>query len=159
MLDSLSELAQVHSLLNPTSQDKDWDFLLRWPVLSLEHKHKHYSKHASHELHLFLFFKDRPYFDLFIKPFLLNKFAKTFLDHWLLQDASRLEPYVLRPSLLQSLKQHEVLLLLHFVVHHPPFLSHVSSLASYVKAKARPFDRTAFNRLFDQVMKSKVNEL
>src|SRR6185436_18393421 len=50
-----------------------------------------YSKYACHELHLFLYFKDRGFFDAVIRPYLAHKRTKTFLDHWLL-DAD-LAPY------------------------------------------------------------------
>ena len=43
-----------------------------------------YSRLASHELHLFVWFHDREFFDDVVKPFLANKKEKQFVDHWLL---------------------------------------------------------------------------
>src|SRR5205085_8502723 len=53
-----------------------------------------YSKYACHELNLFLFAKDRPFFDAVVAPYLAHKRVKTFVDHWLLgADLARyLEP-------------------------------------------------------------------
>ena len=42
------------------------------------------AKYACHELHLFLYFKDRAFFDAVVQPYLAHKRMKTFLDHWLL---------------------------------------------------------------------------
>ena len=42
-----------------------------------------YSKYACHELSFFLYNKDRKFFDEVIKPHLLHKQHKTFMDDWL----------------------------------------------------------------------------
>src|SRR6185503_11402250 len=67
-----------------------------------------YSKHACHELHLFLYFKDRAYFDAVVKPYLAHKRTKTFLDAWLLDQS--LAPY-LEPWQLARLNAVELALL------------------------------------------------
>jgi len=40
----------------------------------------------SHELNLFVFFKDPAYFETFVKNYLKNKFEKTFIDYFLLNN-------------------------------------------------------------------------
>ncbi|MBA2542773.1 MAG: hypothetical protein H0V17_24220, partial [Deltaproteobacteria bacterium] len=72
-----------------------------------------YSKYACHELHLFLRFKDRPFFEEVVKPYLAHKRIKTFLDHWLL-DAD-LSAY-LEPALRNRLNAVERALLAHRIV-------------------------------------------
>ena len=73
---------------------REFGFITRWHTLDDDARRELYSKHACHELHLFLYFKDRPWFDAAIAPYLANKRTKTFIDHWLLDAdlASYLEP-------------------------------------------------------------------
>jgi hypothetical protein len=61
-----------------------WDFLPRWGSLSREEKLALYSKHACHELALFVYFKDRPLFDEALRPYLANKLHPTLIDLFLL---------------------------------------------------------------------------
>ena len=37
-------------------------------------------------MNLFTKFKDPAYFEIFVKPFLKNKFEKTFVDYFLLEE-------------------------------------------------------------------------
>jgi hypothetical protein len=86
MFDSL---ASVHKLLLTISSDESlarFAFLLQWPTLETAKKQELYSEHACHELHFFLYHKDRAFFDAVCKPLLQSKHDKTFLDHWLLGD-------------------------------------------------------------------------
>ena len=41
---------------------------------------------SSHELNIFLYFKDRAYFDVYVNQFITNKMDKTVIDHFLLQN-------------------------------------------------------------------------
>ncbi|MFW5869393.1 MAG: hypothetical protein ACOCVI_00675 [Planctomycetota bacterium] len=85
-IDSLDEAFQLYQTLsgNPTLAKFSW--ILRWKQLSDTRKREKYSEFACHELHFFLYHKDRPFFDKVIKPYLANKKDKTFMDHWLLGD-------------------------------------------------------------------------
>ena len=90
---SLDSLAAVFQLYRSLSHDRDlasFAFILDWPGLPAAKKQALYSKHACHELHFFLYEKDRPFFDKVIAPYLRNKAHKSFLDRWLLsEDLSR----------------------------------------------------------------------
>ncbi|MBK9385691.1 MAG: hypothetical protein IPN34_12850 [Planctomycetes bacterium] len=97
-LATYGSLAEVHRLYRTLSGDEElarFAFLLRWNDLKPEEKLVRYAEHACHELHFFLYRKDRAFFDAVVKPYLANKAAKTFLDEWLLgADLSRyLESY------------------------------------------------------------------
>ena len=71
-------------------------------------RRERYSKNACHELHLFLYFKDRAFFEAVVQPHLAHKRTKTFVDHWLLEaDVSR----YLEPSELAKLNAFELALL------------------------------------------------
>ena len=47
-------------------------------------KRAKYSEYSCHELNLFVYFKDRPFFDTVVKPYISCKRTQTFVDHWLL---------------------------------------------------------------------------
>lgn len=61
-----------------------WEPLLHWNELSEEKRNELYSRLASHEVNLFLYKHDKPYFERVIKPFLQNKQPKQFIDDYLL---------------------------------------------------------------------------
>lgn len=85
--EAYDSLARVHSLFTTLSNDPklaEFAFILNWPNLKEAEKRAHYSKHACHELSFFLAKKDPEFFRTVIKPYLVNKKDKTFLDHWLL---------------------------------------------------------------------------
>ncbi|MBA3455955.1 MAG: hypothetical protein H0T42_22850 [Deltaproteobacteria bacterium] len=83
-------------------------FVTKWHELTDHERSERYSKHACHELHLFLYFKDRPFFDAVVAPYLAHKRTKTFLDHWLI--GADLTPY-LEPGALARLNALERALL------------------------------------------------
>ena len=61
-----------------------FEFLSQWNSLSADERGKLYGAYASHELDLFLYFKDRRFFDEVVAPHLKNKRFKQFMDKWLL---------------------------------------------------------------------------
>ena len=74
-------------------QAQELSFLLKWPTLDEETKLKQYSKYQCHELNIFLFFKDKDFYQKVIEPFLRNKMAKDFVDIWLLGNIKAVEEY------------------------------------------------------------------
>ena len=91
-------LQRVHALLTTVCGDEAlsrFAFVVRWPQLEDAEKRALYSEHACHELHFFLWRKDRAFFDAVVRPFLAAKLDRTFLDHWLLGDDLQrfLEPW------------------------------------------------------------------
>ncbi|MEO7734691.1 MAG: hypothetical protein ABIY55_27285, partial [Kofleriaceae bacterium] len=107
----LDSLERAHAYLLALRDDpalRELAFITRWPALGADEQRALYSKYACHELHLFLYFKDRAFFDGVIRPYLAHKRTKTFVDHWLL-DAD-LAPY-LEPARLARLNAVERALL------------------------------------------------
>jgi len=84
--DSLDAVYRLSSTLNPSTALTSFGFLTRWPTLSADEQERLYSEHACHELHLFLYFKDRPFFDRVVAPYLQHKRVRTFVDRWLLNE-------------------------------------------------------------------------
>ena len=68
----------VYGILKPT--------FFRWFKLDREEKVKEYYKSFSHEFNIFIYFKDREFFNDIVKPFLKFKMEKTFIDYYLLED-------------------------------------------------------------------------
>jgi hypothetical protein len=86
-VDTIDSLASVFGLFRTLSGDPElarFEFVLRWPTLGVDERLALYSEHACHELHVFLYFKDRAFFDSFVLPYLANKADTTFVDEWLL---------------------------------------------------------------------------
>jgi len=83
--DSLARVYGLLSTLNADANFTEFSFLLTWPEMKEAQKREKYSKYACHELHFFLYQKDRPFFDKVVKPYLANKKHKTFMDEWLLE--------------------------------------------------------------------------
>ncbi|HEY6039629.1 MAG TPA: hypothetical protein VIV58_35355, partial [Kofleriaceae bacterium] len=107
----LESLERAHAYLLALREDaalRDFAWITRWHALAEAERRELYSKHACHELHLFLAFKDRAFFDTVVRPSLAHKRTKTFVDHWLL-DAD-LAPY-LEPGKLIQLNAFELALL------------------------------------------------
>jgi hypothetical protein len=103
----LDSVERAHAYLLGLRDDatlREFAFVTKWHALADSERRELYSKYASHELHLFLYCKDRLFFDAVIRPYLANKRTKTFLDHWLL-DAD-LSPY-LEPAMLARLNAVE----------------------------------------------------
>ncbi|HEX7840349.1 MAG TPA: hypothetical protein VF469_22880, partial [Kofleriaceae bacterium] len=93
----IDSVERAHAYLLALRDDPDlreFSFVTRWHTLGDAERRALYSKYACHELHLFLYGKDRPFFDAVIRPYLAHKRVKTFVDHWLLDAdlAPHLEP-------------------------------------------------------------------
>lgn len=96
--EAYDSLARVFGLFTAVSRHPDlptFAFLLRWPALDAAEKKRLYSEHACHELNVFLFHKDQPFFTEVVLPGLRTKKDRTFVDHWLLGDdlSAWLEPW------------------------------------------------------------------
>jgi len=82
----LSDLYTLYGVVLGESSE-NWEkfrVLTRWDELSDKEKGQAYEELASHELHLFLYFKDRPFFERLVTPYLVNKSDKQIVDQWLL---------------------------------------------------------------------------
>ena len=83
---SLADVYRLYSTLIPSADWERFRILTTWHKLDDAEKQKHYNELACHELHLFLYFKDRPFFDKVVRPYLSDKFEKQLIDHWLLDE-------------------------------------------------------------------------
>ena len=81
---SVAQLMNLYQTLVADPRLNDFEELGVWHTLNQDEKLDAYSRLACHELHLFLRFHDRDFFDQLVKPYLANKEEKQFIDHWLL---------------------------------------------------------------------------
>lgn len=96
LVDSLERVQQIQVEIQKLigySSYNEFEFVTKWPTYSEEDKNKKYSKFMSHELNLFLYFKDKAYFEKVVRPFISNKMEKTFIDYWLLGNYDDLASY------------------------------------------------------------------
>lgn len=78
-------------LAKPNGVELAWNWLGEWDKLSSDEKLKKYDEFTSHELNLFIKAKDPQFFVHVVRPFLSQKYEKSFVDKWLLDES--LEEY------------------------------------------------------------------
>ncbi|RMG32793.1 MAG: hypothetical protein D6725_16950 [Planctomycetota bacterium] len=79
-------VAAVRGLLAAMVPDAAWNtfaFVDRWDELDAAERLELYSRHACHELNVFLAFKDPAFFREVVLPYLQQKYQPTFVDRWL----------------------------------------------------------------------------
>jgi len=154
VLDSMAKVYGFFSTISGNETLKDWNWLLKWGSLSVSEKEEKYHQYASHELHVFLYFKDRVYFNDRILPYLKNKMQKTFIDEWLLnQDPAHFLKYA-QPGIFSTLNAAEKALLAHRLAKDEgealaKSLHDLSTAIAFSKS-----DRNKFNHLFKTVLGS-----
>lgn len=94
-------------------------FLTAWDKLSFEDQLKKYTTYSCHETNLFLYFKDREFFNKVVKPFLMNKLEKSFIDLWLLGEYDQIRRYN-SVEFYDNLNSVEKVLLIYIIVQEDP---------------------------------------
>ncbi|ORZ18099.1 hypothetical protein BCR42DRAFT_413153 [Absidia repens] len=86
IVDSQEGLFDIFKLLAPHQSKElaDFDILRQWGIWNDEEKLKAHDKMNSHELNLWIKYKDTSYFENNIKPFIKDKIDKTFMDDYLI---------------------------------------------------------------------------
>ncbi|MFZ2961316.1 MAG: hypothetical protein WA705_30945 [Candidatus Ozemobacteraceae bacterium] len=149
--DSLGTVYRLFSGIRQDATMTEFSFILEWPTLKPERKRELYSRYACHELSFFLYKKDPEFFKTVIKPYLVNKKDKTFLDHWLLEDD--LSEY-LKPWAYRRLNIVEQILLGRRIADRTSATArHAKDLYDLI-----PPDIEAFNKLFQTALKGSALE-
>ncbi len=93
--DSLARIYALYATLSGDAKLREFNFILQWPGMTDEEKREKYSEYACHELNFFLHKKDPEFFQSAVRPYLVNKKDKSFLDRWLTADDLQrfLEPW------------------------------------------------------------------
>jgi hypothetical protein len=144
-----TSLQQIFALLQTLCRDsrlKEFEGLMRWPKMTDAQKQAFYGKHASHELHFFLYRRDKEFFQKIVKPYIANKYEKTFLDHWFLgHDLTRYQ----ENWAYQQLNTFERILLAQRI---PALRAQIlKNLEDWIAQ--HPIDSQAWSRLFDTVLR------
>ena len=164
IIDSLEKIFNIQKELQklnniPTNENgkdyEDWKFVTKWNSLEIEEKIMKYDEFASHELNIFLFFKDRAFFETFVQPFLKNKIEKSFVDYFLLQNREIILKFNSLGE-IHKLNAMEKVLLIVFLISDKKY-SDASSIAQYLtnENKFISFDDKNFMKLFDTILGSK----
>lgn len=122
-----------------------FSFVAKWGTLGEARKRELYDAYASHELDVFTYFKDRPFFDAVVRPHLANKRFKQFTDLWLL--GADLADYA-SPGRLQELNAFEQCLL----AQRLPALKPVIARAFAESCAAHPVTAEAEDTLWNQAL-------
>eukprot|EP01083_Nonionella_stella_P069902 186637_1 len=87
LLTALSKGTALQSELNK------WSFITRWNSMDAKQKLLKYDEYFCHELNLFLFIKDPPFFQKVARPCIASKLRKDVMDYFLLNDVDHLRNY------------------------------------------------------------------
>lgn len=83
---SLSHVYDYFHANQANQELKDFSLLMQWSTLDAKQRLATANILASHEFNLFVYFKDRKWFNTHIKPLLVNKRHRTFIDDFLLKN-------------------------------------------------------------------------
>jgi len=147
--DTVGKLYNLYSALSKNENLQKFAFITGWPGLAADKKSELYTKYTCHELNLFLYFKDKAFFNSVIKPFVSNKKDKRFVDHWLLgSDLTRYEsgrPYASLNAAERSLLAQRT-------------AARKDAVAREIREQVelRPVDQERINRLFDTALQGRA---
>ncbi|KAF9927501.1 hypothetical protein FBU30_003218 [Linnemannia zychae] len=153
---TINSVSQVYDLMITLIKSgaqttlRKFGFIVEWDRLSLAEKNEKFSKWTCHELNLFLYKKDRKYFDAVVAPFIKNKLVKSFIDDYLI--GASLEKYV-------SLKEFSLLTCMEkcLLAQRIPRLK--PSVAQWIRNRARNTKIAADIKLFQTVMNSGTTQV
>jgi hypothetical protein len=130
---SISSVYRLYTNLTNNKTLSEFGFILDWPKMKPEEKRGKYSEFACHEFNFWLYRKDRAFFDQVIKPSLMNKKNKTFLDRWFLEED--LSPYLKPWEFAQLNVVEQILLGQRIVSERDRIVRHVNNRYDLVKSE------------------------
>jgi hypothetical protein len=78
----------------------------------MSEKLKKFDEFVCDEMNIFLYFKDRAFFETYVKNYIRNKIEKTFVDFFLLEDEASLVEFSLPQNLLKLNAMEQALLVI-----------------------------------------------
>ena len=160
LVKSLPDLAALMPSLNAGvwGQLKEWSFLSTWTNLSPVEKLKKYDEFISHEMNLFLKFKDAQFFEEVVRPHISNKREKTIVDHFLLGDTGRLSEY-LSYGKFQNLDLLQKVLVLMCCRESEAAMKLAGGLVLEMGLSRNKKSEEEFKRVFDKIIETSEKEL
>ena len=155
---SLSEMMKAQAVLSPgfSSGLKEWEFLAKWNEMKPSDKLKKYDKFYSHELNIFVYFKDREFFDEVVAPFIANKKDKSPVDLFLLGRETEAARY-LQTTKTGELNNLEMVLLLALFHGRTEAKAVVTRFKDITALSYNKPGVPLFKRLFENLLNSKKN--
>jgi hypothetical protein len=150
IIEDLSTVYNMMKTIAGGSALEEWSFLKDWAGLTAREKLAKYNKYCSHELNLFVYFKDPAFHEEVVKPFIVNKQRKTLVDHFLLNNIEELAKCT-DPAVVNSLPAWEVCLIVLALRRDRPELSR--KLVALMTLKKAPMDKDDYKRRFDSVLR------
>ena len=158
LVDSLQTVKQVLKDLcklnyyNSKKLTSEFGWIDRWRRMKPQDKLNKFGTHASHELNLFLKFRDPEFFEAIVRPYLFNKMEKSFIDYFLLDKDGAMTDYYEKMHLQKTLNPLELALLAVFFAKRGK-LDRTEALAQLLKRKADKVEVYQQNKCFDTVLK------
>ncbi|EGG19867.1 hypothetical protein DFA_06970 [Cavenderia fasciculata] len=146
--DTIDKVLSLSKTIAPLDTLNDFGFVGDWHKLSIEQKREKFSKYYCHELALFIFKKDKEFFDTVVLPFVQCKMYKTFIDYYLVRDTEQLTNYATSSAKLKSLNTVEKILLVEVL---PQYASVVDTLISE-EVSHRPLSAIRYDKLFKSAL-------
>ena len=152
LIDSLGKLLEIKKALSGDQLGTKWDFLKNWSTLKIKQKLTVSEEMFSYELCVFLYQKDRQFFDATFKDFIQSKVKKGLIDYYLLGNTAQLETY-LDAARLGSLNALERVLLID-ALHksHPAQCQQLLVWLQGQDANNIYDDSLAFHTIFDRII-------
>lgn len=155
VIDSVESLWETVLLIGEGVDElRQWGFVPKWDSFSPMEKLQKYDKYCSHELNLFLYFKDAEFFREVVQRFIANKKEKSVVDHFLLDDAAGAKRFC-QIAQFDSLSALELVLLYLTVKNSDPTFA--AAIKSYIRLMSTiekvPIEK--HKRVFDSVLSSK----
>lgn len=152
LINNLSKLLSLKTSLSGSSLGTQWDFLKNWNTLKIGQKVATIDQMFSYELAVFLFKRDREFFDVSLKDFIKCKISKGIVDYYLLEDTAALTKY-LNASELSTLNTFERICLIDALsASHPKECQAILQIIQGQDAFNVYDDNMAFSSLFDRIV-------
>jgi hypothetical protein len=154
LVDSVAKILSVKAELSGDQLGETWSFLKNWSTLKIGQKLKTIDEMFSYELALYLFKKDKEFFDVTVKDFLVCKVNKGLLDYYMLEQTDKLAQYF-EPSLSAQLNTLERICLIDALAKSHPAQCQNLLLTIQGQDALNSYDgNLSFPSLFDRVINS-----
>ena len=139
-----------------SSRKYELDFLKDWYSLTLNKKLKKYDKHMCSDINIFLYFKDKPFFNTYIKNFLRNKLQKTFVDYFLLDNENELKKFTKIEHFNQLNNLEKILILIYLKEKSEETKDEQQAILNLLKNKnnSQSYEKNNYKRFFELILSS-----
>lgn len=152
IIDTVSKLVSLKYDLTGSQLDKKWEFLKNWGSMDLLAKMNVIDEMFSYELCLFLFKKDKDFFNETLREYIRCKIDKNLVDYYLLEDQAQLKRY-LQSYKAGSLNTLEIICLIDSLhgTHREQCTQLLNNMIGSDALNSYE-DNLSFNQLFDRII-------